>query len=788
MRAGCFSSWFAGPFFALLAAYTSAAATQVLTVNTNGSGTVNRNPTNTVVPQGAVVTLTAIPSTNWNFGFWSGDASGSTNPLNVTMDRDKTITANFSPIPSYTLTVSVSGQGTVDPPGGSFRSNTIVSVAATPAGGWVFTGWAGDLSGNINPTNITMNANKGITAVFAQPPMIISQPQSVFAGAGDSVTFSVGANGTVPLSYGWQFNGSNVSGATMTNLMLTNVQPANAGGYRAIVSNSGGSVTSQVATLTITNFCSGSNVVTVCSEPELRQAIARGGIVQFCCGGTITITSEIDVTNNVDLRAGEHRVVISGYGFVVATNVTFALSNVWLDKGRIYNNGGIVRLLSCVVSNAAVGNSASLGSTARGPLNNRNGTLSLENVLVISNTVTAGNGYWPVSPFEMAIKGGNGLGGAIFNEGGLVSILRSEFRGNIAMGGNGARHSGAGEASGGAIYNLGVLHIRDSAFSKNEALGGGGSSANGSGNGGAVCNIGTADICDTTFDQNIGRGGRAGSFGSPGATFPGGDANGGAICNRGLLSATNCTLVLNRAEAGGTSGFDQSPQSIAYGGAILSAGTLTAMNITIASNIVVQGFHSPPPQGANVANSSGTFALRNSLVSYGVGVNWTNGSAMVWPNASGTITDGGFNISSDGSCNFMSGASFNFTDPKLGPLANNGGPTLTMRPLADSPAIDFGTADGAPPFDQRGARRPSGGGVDMGAFEIGPIVPILTVQRNGSMLDVSFTAEAGISYQLRSSTNLVTWQLHEAIGSAPANWVVSRSISIIGPRRFFRVQ
>jgi len=111
-----------------------------------------------------------------------------------------------------------------------------------------------------------------------------------------------------------------------------------------------------------------------------------------------------------------------------------------------------------------------------------------------------------------------------------------------------------------------------------------------------------------------------------------------------------------------------------------------------------------------------------------------------------------------------------------------------MRPLANSPAIDFGTADGAPPFDQRGARRPSGGGVDMGAFEIGPIAPILTVQRNGSMLDVSFTAEAGISYQLRGSTNLVTWQLQEAIGSAPTYRVIVRSIPITGQRRFFRVQ
>jgi uncharacterized repeat protein (TIGR02543 family) len=58
------------------------------------------------------VTLTATPASGWSFSGWSGDASGSTNPLQVTMDGNKTITANFTQI-TYTLTVNTSGQGSV---------------------------------------------------------------------------------------------------------------------------------------------------------------------------------------------------------------------------------------------------------------------------------------------------------------------------------------------------------------------------------------------------------------------------------------------------------------------------------------------------------------------------------------------------------------------------------------------------------------------------------------------------------------------------------------------------
>ena len=795
MRRACFPAWFAVVVLAIVSP-ASHAATQLLTVTVNGSGIVHRNPTNTVVPQGAIVTLTAIPETNWLFTSWSGDLTAVTNPVNLVMDRDKAITANFSRFPEYALSVSVEGQGTVTPQGGTYPSNTSVTLTATPIEGWVFNRWKGDVAGNANPLTLMMTTNKAIAAVFLEPPSIVTHPQNVSTGPGTTVSFHVSATGSSPLAYQWQFNGTPVANAFTADMTITNVQPGQSGNYRVVVANSAGSITSQVALLTITNLCGhGSNVVTVCTEADLRQAVARGGVVEFCCGGTINLTGGIAVERNVELRGGENPVAISGGGFGLGPNVTLVLSNLWLVNNAgaaISNRGGVVRLLSCVVSNNTAGSAtAPPGNPVRGgALYNQAGVFSLVDTLVISNSVIGGNVPFSFPP--PSIPGGDAIGGALYSETGSVFISRSIFKGNTARGGNGYRHSGCGAASGGAIYASGTLVMDETTFIQNAVFGGGGSSQNnGNGNGGAIYSAGLAYINSSTFDQNYAVGGIGGAgFGTPMATYAGADGNGGAIFNAGVLLATNCTLASNRSEAGGTLGFSQMPRSTAYGGGVLNAGTLHLMNVTIASNIVVQGRLSPLPHGANIVNTGGTFLMRNSLIVHGVAI--TNGPTVVaWTNGSGVITDGGFNISSDGSCNFNSGSSFNFTDPRLGPLRDNGGPTLTMQPVPGSPAIDFGTADGAPPTDQRGARRPSGTGVDMGAFEVGPIgpaLPSLTLQANGSSVTLSFYAEAGIGYQLWSSTDLVTWQMQEPIPAAPANGMVSRSLTANGSRRFFRLQ
>ena len=87
--------------------------------------------------------------------------------------------------------------------------------------------------------------------VAATPPAITVHPQSQTASAGESVTFTVEATGTAPLSYQWRFNGSDLPGETNAALKLNPVQSTQAGSYAAVVRNAGGAATSSVALLSV---------------------------------------------------------------------------------------------------------------------------------------------------------------------------------------------------------------------------------------------------------------------------------------------------------------------------------------------------------------------------------------------------------------------------------------------------------------------------------------------------------------------------------------------------------
>jgi endonuclease/exonuclease/phosphatase family metal-dependent hydrolase len=83
-------------------------------------------------------------------------------------------------------------------------------------------------------------------------PSITTQPASQTNAVGANASFSVVATGTAPLAYQWRFFGTNFSGATNSSLSLTNLQTTNAGDYTVVITNVAGSVTSSVATLTVT--------------------------------------------------------------------------------------------------------------------------------------------------------------------------------------------------------------------------------------------------------------------------------------------------------------------------------------------------------------------------------------------------------------------------------------------------------------------------------------------------------------------------------------------------------
>ncbi|MFD2561685.1 InlB B-repeat-containing protein [Aquimarina rubra] len=142
-----------------------------LTINaTNGSITTNPNPTNGTYDDGTSVILTATPDAGYQFDGWSGDASGTTNPLTITMDADKTVTALFSAIQRTLTITATNGSVTTNPnpTNGTYDDGTSVVLTATPDAGYQFDGWSGDASGTTNPLTITMDADKTVTGLFSQ--------------------------------------------------------------------------------------------------------------------------------------------------------------------------------------------------------------------------------------------------------------------------------------------------------------------------------------------------------------------------------------------------------------------------------------------------------------------------------------------------------------------------------------------------------------------------------------------------------------------------------------------
>jgi hypothetical protein len=304
-------------------------------------------------------------------------------------------------------------------------------------------------------------------------------------------------------------------------------------------------------------------------------------------------------------------------------------------------------------------------------------------------------------------------GGGILNDG-TLALTESAVSGNSAAGG--------GDSSGGGIINNGTLTLTRSTVSENNTNNGGGIinngtltltdsavSENAAAYGGGISNYGTLILADSTVSGNgVGYNG-GGIYNESFAeitltdsTVSGNTAiwNGGGLYNGGLGTATltNSTVSAN---------------SGAYGGGIydVDGATVTLTNCTLSANIGSYG---------SGINNLGTLTLRNTLVDN----DCADGS---------TITSGGGNLESPGdTCGFdQLTDQVDVTEGQLniGPLQDNGGPTMTHALGVGSVAIDqipaeaCVDADGAPlTTDQRGEPRPETGGTmcDIGAFEVQP--------------------------------------------------------------------
>ncbi|MGC9554749.1 MAG: InlB B-repeat-containing protein, partial [Thermoplasmatota archaeon] len=151
--------------------------TLTISVDPHEGGTVTLDPDRDYYYEEETVVMEAHPATGYVFDRWSGDIVGTNACKTITVYGNKTVTARFKPV-QYTLNVTVDPPegGTVacDPPAGPYDAGANVTLTAVPAEGYVFDRWQGDAAGNANPLNVTMDANRSISAHFAVnvPPSI----------------------------------------------------------------------------------------------------------------------------------------------------------------------------------------------------------------------------------------------------------------------------------------------------------------------------------------------------------------------------------------------------------------------------------------------------------------------------------------------------------------------------------------------------------------------------------------------------------------------------------------
>lgn len=435
---------------------------------------------------------------------------------------------------------------------------------------------------------------------------------------------------------------------------------------------------------------------------SLRQALAdasNGDTIHFDASlnrrnvglttGELVIDKSISINGPGSNLVGVFRSPNTAFRIMhVMPDVTAAVTGLTIGGGGIDQGGGggilndhaSLTVDSCVVQNNFAADSAGGGVYNYG--SGGSATLMILNSIVSGNHADAGGGLYndaenggsaiisltnsTVENNSASFNGfptGGGAGGGILNLGGTVMIDNSVVTGNLA----GVPDPFA-LGDGGGILNEGTLTIVNSTISNNQAYQ----------TGGGIDNAGTLIINNSTISDNgaIGGhdghpwgygGGIAGNVTISNSTFSGNYASlsGGAIAGGGAIS--NSTLNDNRG-----------------GGLSVSAALEIANTVLKASasdhNIVIDG---------------------------------------------GTLISRGYNVSSDDGDGFLNGPGDQInTDPLLGPMQDNGGPTLTHALLPGSPAINAGNPSFTPPplHDQRGAPfvRVFNGRVDIGSFETQP--------------------------------------------------------------------
>jgi hypothetical protein len=336
--------------------------------------------------------------------------------------------------------------------------------------------------------------------------------------------------------------------------------------------------------------------------------------------------------------------------------------------GGIYNDHSTLTVSNCgILGNFAVGDGGGIYNDGSG------GSAAL----IINNSTLGGNqAYY-------------GDGGGIYNtatEGSVtVTVINSTLRNNSAGYEGGAICSEPEEGSE-------TLEINNSTLS--------GNSAGGSGGGIGIYALGFSSRVTLTINNSTLNGNSASAAGGISNTA---DGHGGTT-----LAINNSTLSGNSASG--------------YGGGIVNVGVQASATLTI-NNSTLSGNSASAAGGIYNADNNGgaTLTIGNSILKTGA-----SGENIV--TNFGTVISNGYNLSNDNGGGFLTGMGDQInTDPMLGPLQDNGGPTFTHELLNGSPAIDAGDPNFNPNsfnppmvYDQRGTgfNRVANGRIDIGAFEV----------------------------------------------------------------------
>jgi hypothetical protein len=292
---------------------------------------------------------------------------------------------------------------------------------------------------------------------------------------------------------------------------------------------------------------------------------------------------------------------------------------------------------------------------------------------------------------NLTFRNGKGIFGGAISNSGHATLTSDIIMNNVATHGAGVFSGGTLMMSdcsiegntadqGGGIHNSGTMTVTDSSVAGNMASQGGG-----------VLNSGQLTMMRTAVWGN---------------TTTAVVGQGGGLLNQNAMTLTNDTIAGNTASQGG-------------GVFTFGRGPATFVNCTIAGNTASGAFFS---SGGGIHRDIGNpvITLKNTIVARNTsdsGPDIDGAVSSMGHNLIGIATDLNGVSNSD-----LGGTSEQPLDPVLGPLQENGGPTLTLALLPGSPAIDAGDNTDAPQFDQRGPgfSRIVGSTIDIGAFEVQP--------------------------------------------------------------------